>query len=207
FQRLLTKEKFQKVEKHFKRHGSKTIFISRFLAGIRVFFPIAAGATKMPLREFLLWDIIAAIIWTPAVVFVGYWFGAFIPTIIHWLKRVDLVLGIAFAVFLLILLFAVVKRKSIRQKVEELRHDFFRKPRKGEKPFEVLVFGDVEASAQRVYSKRREKDGKVKLFIEFLRDGEEYKCLHSKQWLKLSSYRELIATWSKKLGKPVRQKS
>lgn len=200
--RLLAKDKFRRIERHFERHGSKTIFVSRFLAGIRVFFPIAAGAAKMPLREFLLWDIIAAVIWTPAVVFVGYWFGGFLPRIVQWIKKIDIVLGIAFAAFLIILLIIVKKRRAIQQKIEKLRHDFFRKPREGESQYEVLVFGDVEGNAQRVYSKRRDKDGKISIFIEFLRDGQEYKCLHSRQWLKLSSYRDLVETWTKKLGKP-----
>ena len=200
--RLLSKEKFKRIERHFERHGSRTIFVSRFLAGIRVWFPIAAGAAKMPVREFLLWDGLAALIWTPVVVLIGYWFGAFLPRIVGWVKKVDIVLGIAFAVFLVVLLIIVVKRNAIKRKIEGLRHDFFRKPRKGETPYEVLVFGDVEGNAQRVYSKRRDKDGKISIFIEFLRDGQEYKCLHSRQWLKLSSYHDLVETWTKKLGKP-----
>jgi len=202
--RLLAKDRFRRIETHFERHGSKTIFISRFLAGIRVWFPIAAGAAKMPLREFLLWDILAAIIWTPAVVLVGYWFGGFLPRIISWIAQLDLVLGILFATFLLGLLIAVVTRKSIQRKIEQLRHEFFRRMRKGETPHEILVFGDTEGNAQRVYSKKR-ADGRIGMFIEFLRDGQEYQCLHSRRWLQLKSYRELVKTWTKALGKPKRK--
>jgi membrane protein DedA with SNARE-associated domain len=206
FQRLLTRKNFRKVEQHFEKHGSKTIFISRFLAGIRVFFPIAAGATKMPLKEFLLWDILAATIWTPVVVLVGYWFGSFLPNIIHWLKRIDLVLGVAFACFLVILYLIIMKRKAIKKRIERLRHEFFTKPRSGETPYELLVFGDPEETAQRVYSKKRLSDGRISLFIEFLREGDEYKCLHSKHWLKQSSYHELVDAWSRKLGRPKKEK-
>ena len=204
FKRLLPKEKFKWVENHFERHGSKTIFVSRFLAGIRVFFPIAAGATRMPLKEFLFWDSLAAIIWVPLIVLVGYWFGSFIPVIIGWFRQLDLILGVLFAIFLIILLFVYKKREVIGKKLEHLRHDFFKRMRRNEKALDVLVFGDPSKSAQRVYAKQR-KDGKVKLFIEFIKAGIETKCLHSKTWLRKASYQALIARWSRKLGLPKKE--
>lgn len=202
--RLLAKDRFRRIEMHFERHGSKTIFISRFLAGIRVWFPIAAGAAKMPLKTFLFWDILAALIWTPIVVLVGFWFGGFLPRIVDWVKQLDLILGVLFAMFLLGLLFAVVKRRSIQRKIEQLRHEFFRRMRPGERPNEILTFGDPEETAQRVYSKKRE-DGRVRLFVEFLKDGQEYECLHSKRWLQTRSYKVLIKSWTKSLGMPKRK--
>ena len=202
--RLLAKDKFKRIETHFERHGSKTIFVSRFLAGIRVWFPIAAGAAKMPVKEFLAWDILAALIWTPIVVLLGYWFGAFLPRIIGWFKQLDFILGILFAMFLLGLLIAVVKRRTIQRKIEQLRHEFFRRMAPGERPHDILVFGDPEETAQRVYSKKRE-DGRVRLFVEFLKDGQEFECLHSQRWLTLRSYKELVKSWTKSLGKPKRK--
>ena len=203
FKRLLSQEKFMRVEKYFERHGSKTIFFSRFLAGIRVFFPIAAGATKMPLKEFLLWDTLAALIWVPLMVLLGYWFGAFIPAIIQWFRKADLVMGIAFGIFLIVLLFVYKERKVIVQKIEHWRHGFFKHMRKHETPLEVLVFGTQELG-QRVYSKQR-KDGKVTLFVEFFKEGKEVKCLHAKQWMHKHSYDNLIKSLSERLGIPVRE--
>jgi membrane protein DedA with SNARE-associated domain len=203
FKRLLSKEKFMRVEKYFERHGSKTIFVSRFLLGIRVFFPIAAGATKMRLREFLLWDTLAALIWVPLMVLLGYWFGSFIPKIIGWLRKADLVMGIAFAIFLIVLLFVYKERKVIVRTIEHWRHGFFKHIRKNEKPLEVLMFG-TPAFGQRVYSKQR-TDGKVTLFVEFLKAGEEVKCLHARRWLHKHSYDNLVRIWSGKLGRPKKE--
>lgn len=203
FKRLLSQEKFMRVEKYFERHGSKTIFFSRFLAGIRVFFPIAAGATKMKLREFLLWDTLAALVWVPLMVLIGFWAGGFVPVLISWFRRLDLIAGIGFAVFLIVLLFAYKERKVIVRTIEHWRHDFFKHIRKNEKPLEVLMFG-TQQFGQRVYSKQR-KDGKVTLFVEFLKAGEEVKCLHARRWLHKHSYDNLVRIWSGKLGRPVKE--
>lgn len=203
FKRLLSKEKFMRVEKYFERHGSKTIFVSRFLLGIRVFFPIAAGATKMKLREFLIWDTLAAAIWVPLMVLLGFWAGGFVPVIIAWFRRLDLIAGIGFAVFIIVLLFAYKERKVIVRTIEHWRHDFFKHMKKNETPLEVLMFGS-QKFGQRVYSKQR-KDGKIALFVEFLKEGQEVKCLHAKRWLHKHSYDNLVRIWSSKLGRPVKE--
>lgn len=200
--RLLAKDKFRRVEYHFERHGSKTVFVSRFLAGVRVFFPIAAGATKMPVRDFLFWDTLAALIWVPVMVFLGFWFGALLPGFVAWFRKVDIVIGTVFVVLVIAALLAFKKRKVIKRKLEHIRHDFFTRTRRTERPFEVLLFGNPAEHAQRVYSKQRVIDKRVMLFVEFLRDGVEVKCLHSNRWLHVDTYRELVKTWSKKLGKP-----
>ncbi len=204
FKRLLSEEKFKKVESYFERHGSKTIFFSRFLSGIRVFFPIAAGATKMPLKEFLIWDTIAALVWVPLMVLMGFWFGRFIPKMITWIRQFDIIFGVLFAIFLIVMLFVYKERKIIVSKFEHLRHEFFKRMRKNESPLEVLLFGDVMKIGQRVYAKQR-KDGKIKLFVEFIKDGVETKCLHGKTWLRKESYVHLVKRWTAKLGKPIRE--
>jgi membrane protein DedA with SNARE-associated domain len=201
FRRLLSEERFVKIERYFEQHGSKTIFLSRFLTGVRVFFPIAAGATKMKFKEFIFWDALAAIIWVPLTVMAGYLFGAFLPVIIHWLGRIDMVFGILFAVFLLVLLISVKKRKEIKRKLEDIRHEFFTHLRKDEKPLSVLLFGNPKKVAQRVYSKKR-WDGRVKLFVEFIKDEVNVRCIHSNEWLRRSTYDDLISEWIHKLGKP-----
>jgi membrane protein DedA with SNARE-associated domain len=205
FKRLLSHENFRLVEEHFERHGSKTIFVSRFLAGIRVFFPIAAGATKMPLRDFLFWDILAALIWTPVMVLLGFWFGRFLPRLVRVFHRVDLAIILAFLLGIIATLIIIQQRKRIERNVERLRHQFFTVPRKDEKPFEVRFFGEKKGAGQRVYAKQRVSDGKITLLIEFLRDGKVAKCLHSKHWLRLKTYRMLVNDWADKLGKPKKE--
>ena len=47
----------------FARHGGKMIFFSRFVAILRSFAALLAGANLMPRRPFLLWSLAGAIAW------------------------------------------------------------------------------------------------------------------------------------------------
>jgi membrane protein DedA with SNARE-associated domain len=101
-----------KTAKHyFKHHGAKTIFISRFLSGIRNIFPIAAGMTKMPWRKFFIYDSLGGIISVPIVVLVGYFFGSYLNEIVFFFKRTERLIA---AIFIIVLL-AVLLKKQIRK--------------------------------------------------------------------------------------------
>lgn len=202
--RFLSKEKFKKMESYFKKHGGKTIFLSRFMIGVRVFFPVVAGMTRMRFREFLYWEVLATAIWVPIVVLIGFFFGAFLPTIVDWVKQIDLVISVVFAFIVLLALFAIAKRKTIKHKWEQARHNFFTKIGKGTAPLECLQYGDPFKIGSRVFTKRRKSDKKVKIFIQFTRDGKNAGCLHSRKWLTKAAYQSLKDNWKKTLGKPKR---
>jgi membrane protein DedA with SNARE-associated domain len=52
-----------KAERFFQRHGGKTVFFARFIAGLRVFGAWVAGMTKMPWGRFLVWNAAGGICW------------------------------------------------------------------------------------------------------------------------------------------------
>src|SRR5688572_5794730 len=58
----LFKKKYLTVtENYYNRHGTKTIFLGRFLPIIRTFAPILAGVIKMDWKKFLVYTIVGAI--------------------------------------------------------------------------------------------------------------------------------------------------
>src|SRR5712664_1504325 len=54
----LTPARLARMEKFFARHGNKTILLARFVAGLRVFAALFAGAARMPWRTFALYNLV-----------------------------------------------------------------------------------------------------------------------------------------------------
>jgi len=74
--RLLTPERYAKVQEKFERYGNRMMFVARFLPGMRTAVFITAGAThRVGFFRFLLLDGLAAAISVPLWVYLGY-FGA-----------------------------------------------------------------------------------------------------------------------------------
>ena len=69
----------------FARYGAATIFVARFIAGMRIIAGPLAGVLRMPWHKFLLFNFLGAVLWVSAIASVGYLFGK------HWDTLVDLV--------------------------------------------------------------------------------------------------------------------
>lgn len=59
----------------FLRHGAKIVFFGRFIAFLRAFEGILAGANRMPLRRFMLFNALGAVAWTTTFGLGAYVFG------------------------------------------------------------------------------------------------------------------------------------
>jgi membrane protein DedA with SNARE-associated domain len=64
-----------KAERFFQRHGGKTVFFARFIAGLRVFGAWVAGMTHMPWGRFLVWNAAGGICWALAFGLGTYYLG------------------------------------------------------------------------------------------------------------------------------------
>jgi membrane-associated protein len=62
-------------EPFFERHGSKAVFLGRFVLGLRVWASWLAGATRMNWRSFLLWNALGGICWATAIGVLSYTLG------------------------------------------------------------------------------------------------------------------------------------
>jgi membrane protein DedA with SNARE-associated domain len=63
------------AERFFARHGSKTVFVGRFIAFLRVTSAWLAGISRMPWWRFLVWNAAGGIAWATLVGVVAYEFG------------------------------------------------------------------------------------------------------------------------------------
>jgi membrane protein DedA with SNARE-associated domain len=59
--RVLSEERFEKIEKNFHDYGIRILLIARLLPGIRTPVFLSAGIVRLPFRKFLLADVIYAI--------------------------------------------------------------------------------------------------------------------------------------------------
>ena len=62
-------------ERFFERHGAKTVFLARFIAGLRITAAWMAGISHMPWWRFLVWNAAGGIVWATGVGLVAYFFG------------------------------------------------------------------------------------------------------------------------------------
>ena len=102
----ITEERLQTVEGFFHRHGGPTILIGRFIGLVRALAPFIAGASKMELRRFLVYDIVGAGLWSALFCLLGYFFWQSLGTVEKYIGAgaaaftglVVIVLAIVFAV-------------------------------------------------------------------------------------------------------------
>ncbi len=78
---LFHKDNLLKAEIFYKKHGKKTIVLARYIAYVRMFAPMLAGAGKMEYRTFLTYNIIGGITWVVSLSLLGYTLGQVIPDI------------------------------------------------------------------------------------------------------------------------------
>ena len=78
-------------ERFFARHGGKTVFLARWIFGLRIFGAWIAGMVHMPWRVFFLWNAAGGITWCASVIGLGYFFG-------HSLHVIEKVLGVGGAI-------------------------------------------------------------------------------------------------------------
>lgn len=75
----------------FLRHGGKIVFFGRFVAFLRVFAAILAGANRMPWSRFLMMNALGAVCWASLVGLGAYLFGEEIQ---HVARPVAVLLGV-----------------------------------------------------------------------------------------------------------------
>ena len=59
----------------FKRHGGKVVFLGRFIAILRTFVALLAGANSMGWKTFLLWNAVGGVVWATLYGAGGYLLG------------------------------------------------------------------------------------------------------------------------------------
>ena len=87
----LTGRRLTQFDRYFARHGAKTVFIARFITGLRVFGAVLAGGSGLPWSRFLFYNATGAIVWSTVVAMAGYLMAYSWDTLERWIGRAGLV--------------------------------------------------------------------------------------------------------------------
>ena len=101
--RRIGPDRWQRAEDYLSTRGGKAVFLGRWVGVLRALIPFVAGASRMPYRVFLPYNLAGGVLWAATFVVAGYLAG-------HSYRRVEQVAGRASLVLagLLVLVAAVV---------------------------------------------------------------------------------------------------
>ncbi|MDP1808841.1 MAG: DedA family protein [Actinomycetota bacterium] len=79
-------DRLNSADRYFTTHGHITVFVGRYLSGIKAFIPALAGAHRMRFGTFLLFASLAIVTWTVLATGLGYFFGANWPLLMKIIR-------------------------------------------------------------------------------------------------------------------------
>jgi len=95
--RILKAAHLEIGKKYFEKHGSKSVFIGRFIGPLRPLIPFIAGLMHMRTGTFFFWNVTSAVLWSATYVLFGFFFGHVWRTIGVWPHRITAILIIILA--------------------------------------------------------------------------------------------------------------
>ena len=81
----LTQARLAAFDRFLLRHGPRTVFIARFVTGLRVFCAVLAGASGLPWSTFLFYNATGAIVWSITIAAAGYFLSHSWETLERWI--------------------------------------------------------------------------------------------------------------------------
>lgn len=94
----LTSARLGQFDRFFEQHGANTVFIARFVTGLRVFGALLAGASGLSWKRFLFYNASGAVAWATIFGTVGYILAYSWQTLEQWIGRTGLILLAAVAI-------------------------------------------------------------------------------------------------------------
>jgi membrane protein DedA with SNARE-associated domain len=86
----LDDEDIQAGEELVRRHGPLTVFVARFIFGLRTITGPLAGILRMHWKRFVLWNALGTVFWVSAMVLMGYAFGHAFDTLLGFFEKADI---------------------------------------------------------------------------------------------------------------------
>jgi membrane protein DedA with SNARE-associated domain len=104
----LTADRLRQFDRFFEKHGAPTVFIARFVTGLRVFCALLAGGSGLPWRTFLFYNAAGAIVWSTAIATLGYSLAYSWDTLERWIGRSG---GFALALVVIVAVIAYLRKR------------------------------------------------------------------------------------------------
>ncbi|HTH93075.1 MAG TPA: VTT domain-containing protein [Candidatus Paceibacterota bacterium] len=115
FYNRLFKHQVESRRAWLERHVKKVIFFSRFLVQLRFLGPFFAGQTKVSLKIFVLYEVLAMIIYVPLVVGAGWLFHNSLEHIVSGINVIRNVVLVVAGALIVISLFRSIRKWALQK--------------------------------------------------------------------------------------------
>lgn len=112
----LTQKKFLKYESLMKSHSGKTIFLLRFIIGLRFFGPFMAGHMKVKWKKFFFYNSLAVLIFVPIFILLGYHFIKIFDIIIKNINNIRHIIFLFILIIISVFIYHFVNKKFFNKK-------------------------------------------------------------------------------------------
>ncbi len=116
---LIDRQHLAKTEAWFKRRGSITIFIARFIPVVRHLISIVAGTGRMDLKKFIPYTLSGAFLWNSFLLYCGYKLGEGWQLISAYSTWIDIALIAIILGYIIYLIARRIKSRRSRGKKNE----------------------------------------------------------------------------------------
>jgi membrane protein DedA with SNARE-associated domain len=113
------KSHVDRAHSFFERNGSKTILFGRFVAILRTWAAVVAGAAAMSFTTFVTYNTIGSVVWAIVFGLLGFYFGRDLPLLERYISRASFGVLIIGAVGIA-LFFLIKRRKPGSESVEKV---------------------------------------------------------------------------------------
>lgn len=76
---MINREKVEKAEAYFDKHGAISTFIGRLIPAIRQLISIPAGISRMNVAQFAIFTSLGALVWNCVLAALGWWLSLHVP--------------------------------------------------------------------------------------------------------------------------------
>ncbi|MCL4353514.1 DedA family protein [Patescibacteria group bacterium] len=89
---LVTQDDYERAMRWFNNYGSKVVFFSRLIPGLRTYISLPAGISRMKLVRFVSYTVAGSTIWVICLTYIGFYLGSKWDTIGGYFRKFDLVI-------------------------------------------------------------------------------------------------------------------
>jgi membrane protein DedA with SNARE-associated domain len=114
-----------RIERLIEKFGNFALIISKYIYGIRAAMCVFYGIGRMRYLRFFMLDALSCVVWAFVLASIGYFFSGAISSIIGDFKQIGVAL--LFIVLIGIIIFFVVERYYLSEKIEEVKPETLHK--------------------------------------------------------------------------------
>ena len=107
--KLMPPHRIEQVRKFFASHGSKSVFVARFVAGLRMPTFFMAGSMHIKYRTFFLFDLAGALISCPISIYAAWRWGT---DAVHWIHKSKVAVFIVIGLIVAYMIYHIISHRE-----------------------------------------------------------------------------------------------